>query len=94
MAELDSYIDRDLFNEKIFDLVSEFLNEIEVYPNNVVLAIQNKTNDLQIISPDEIGNDWDIYNITSLIRENDLRTGKEVDIDATYDLANKYFFVR
>ena len=94
MAEFDSYIERDRFNEKIFDLVNEYLNNFEAYPDNVILAIQNKTNDLQIISPDEIGNDWDIYNITSLIRENDLRTGKEVDIDATYDLANKYFFVR
>ena len=94
MGDYSSYIERDQFNVKICELVEEYLGEIDLYPINTVLAIKDDTFDLKLCSPSEIDKDWTAYGILSLIRDNEDETGKEIDIDATNEIASKFFFVK
>lgn len=94
MGDYSSYIERDQFNEKIFELVEEFLEDINSYPTDLVLAIQNETYELKLCSPNDIVGNWDTYKISSLLRDNESQTGKEVDIDTTNDIASHYYFVK
>ena len=89
----DSYIDRNQFNEGICDLIEEYLENADAY-NDEVIAVQKTTKELQLISANEVDNNWDTYPILSFLREREDGTGKEVDIDATLDLADTYYFLR
>jgi len=93
MDKPDSYIDRNLFNEGICDLIEEYLKNTEAYSNEVV-AVQKETKEIRLIYENELDQQWDIYPIESFIRKNEDGTGMEVDIDATLDLADSYFFLR
>ena len=93
MNKPDSYIDRNLFNEGICDLIEEYLKNTEAYSNEVV-AVQKETKEIRLIYENELDQQWDIYPIESFIRKNEDGTGMEVDIDATLDLADSYFFLR
>jgi len=94
MGDYSSYIERDQFNEKICELVDEYLGDNDLYPIETVLAIKDDTFELKLGSPGEIDSSWTTYEIQSLIRDNEDGNGKETDIDATYDIANHYYFVR
>ena len=93
MEKLDSYIDRNLFNQKVVDLIVENLDNSEALTDEVV-AVHKITKELKMISISTIGSDWDTYPILSFIRVNEFGTGKEVDIDATLDLTDTYYFLR
>jgi hypothetical protein len=93
MDKPDSYIDRNLFNEGICGLIDEYLDNVEAYTNEV-LAVQKKTKKLQLASENELNQEWDIYPIKRFLRKNEEGSGLEVDIDATLDLADSYFFLR
>jgi hypothetical protein len=94
MSDYSSYIERDQFNEKICELVDEYIDNALLYPVDSVLAIQSVTYELKLCSATEINESWDTYDISSLIRDNEEGKGRETDIDATNDIANSYFFVR
>lgn len=94
MSVYSNYIERDQFNEKICELVEEYLENIDSYPDNIVLAIENKTNEIKLCQMNEIIDGYDTFAISTLIRNNEEQTAKEVDIDETFEIASKYFFVR
>ena len=93
MNKPDSYIDRNLFNERICVLIEEYLENEDAYSNEV-LAVQKKTKELQLISEKELNQQWDIYPLKRFLRKKEDGSGMEVDIDATLDLADSYFFLR
>jgi hypothetical protein len=92
MKKSDSYIDRNLFNEEICDLIQEYLVNIDAYTDEVV-AIQKKTKEIQFISERKLNQNWEVYPINKFFRRNVDDTSFEVDIDATLDLADSYFFL-
>jgi hypothetical protein len=94
MSDYSGYVERDNFNEKIYELISDYIENSEAYPQDTVLAIESRSNKLKLSSMDEIGMGWDVYQIETLIRTNESGTAKEVDIDASFDIASSYFFVR
>jgi hypothetical protein len=94
MNDYSSYVERDNFNEQIYELISEYIENSEAYPQDTVLAIENGSYKLKLSLESEIGTGWDIYQIETLIRPNESGCGKEVDIDASFDIASSYFFVR
>jgi len=94
MGDYSSYIERDQFNEKICELVEEYLGDKDLYPIETILAIKEVTFELKLCSPGEIDSSWTAYKIQSLIRDKEDGTGKETDIDSTNEIASTYFFVR
>jgi hypothetical protein len=94
MSDYSNYIERDQFNDKICELVEEYLDNIDSYPDNIVLAIDNKTNEIKLCEKSDIIDGCDTFAISALIRDNEEQTAKEVDIDETFEIASKYFFVR
>ena len=92
MKKSDSYIDRNLFNEEICDLVEEYLSNKDTYTDEVV-AIQKMTKEIQLISERKLNHNWEVYPINKFLRRNVNDTSFEVDIDATLDLADSYFFL-
>jgi len=93
MSDYSSPAERDIFNEKIYELINDYIEDSEAYTPDMVLAIQSSSNELKMCSMYEIEVGWDVYEIESLIRVDESGTGKEVDIDATFDIASRYFFV-
>lgn len=93
MDKPDNYIERNFFNEELCDLIEEYLENTETYSNEVV-AVQKETKKIQVISENELDQKWDVYPIDRFIRKVEDVSGLEVDIDATLDLADSYFFVR
>jgi len=93
MNKPDSYIDRNLFNEGICDLIEVYLDNVEAYTDEV-LAVQKKTKEFQLVSENELDQQWDIYPLKRFLRKKEDGSGMEVDIDATLDLADSYFFLR
>ena len=94
MEDFSSYVDRDLFNEKIYDSINEHLNLTIADLDNEILAINIKTFEIQICNFKDVDNKWDSYKLKSLIRSKENGVGIEVDIDETFEIANKYYFVR
>ena len=90
----DSYIARNLFDAKIVDLVNDYIENSDVYPQDSCIAIQRKSLEIDLFTPTEAGPKWEIYPIASFIRQNENNDSMEADIDATYELARKYYFVR
>ena len=94
MNELSTKQEYDQFKESIFDLVHGFVNEIDVYPADSILAIHKNTYEHKICSSNDLDDNWEAYEISSLLRENEDGNGKEPDIDSVMDLADSYYFVR
>jgi len=94
MSDYSSYTERDAFNEALCNLVEEYLQDKDVYPNDTVLAINGKTMEIELGTPTDTLAGWETYAIQSLIRNNENNSGQEADIDATHELASSYFFVR
>lgn len=94
MSDYSSYTERDAFNEALCNLVEEFLQDKDAYPDDTVLAINNKTMEIELGTPTVFISGWESYPIQNFIRINEDNSGVEVDIDATHELASSYFFVR
>lgn len=78
------------FSEQVFDVLQEYLNDVDLYPTDSCLIINKKTLDVFI---DNIANTkgCDIYPISSLTRL-DEDNSLEPDVDATFELSSKYIF--
>lgn len=94
MSDLSSYTERDAFNEALCNLVEEYLQDKDAYPADTVLAIKEKTMEIELGEQANFIKGWNTYAIQSLIRNNEDNSGQEADIDATHELASSYFFVR
>lgn len=94
MSDYSSYIERDAFNEALCNLVEDYLQDKDAYSEDTVLAINSKTKEIELGTQVDFSIGWNTYSIQSLIRNNEDNSGIEVDIDATYELASSYFFVR
>ena len=79
-------------NEEICDLVEEYLSNKDAYTDEVV-AIQKKTKEIQFLSERELNQNWEVYPINKFLCRNVDDTSFELDIDATLDLADSYFFL-
>ena len=88
----DTIQDLRAFDETVFDVIQEYLDDIDVYPENIVLAVNPKTMEVFIETPDNC-NDCETFNLSTLIRK-DEDGNNEPDGDATYDLASQFYFVR
>jgi hypothetical protein len=94
MSDYSSYTERDTFNEALCNLVEDFLQDKDAYPADTVLAINEKTMEIELGVQANFIKGWNTYAIQSLIRNNEDNSGQEADIDATHELASSYFFVR
>lgn len=88
----DSIQDLRAFDNHIFEVVQEFLDNKDTYSSDSVLSINTKTKEVSIDSPGDCANS-DQYALASLICT-DEQGVLEPDCDATYDLAGQYYFVR
>jgi hypothetical protein len=93
MSDYSNYAKRDAYNEAIFNKINEYLEEKDIYSANAVLAINKKSKEIEYGEPAKYGDKWDIYNIEKLIRNGENRE-LEPDVDETFELASKYYFVR
>jgi len=93
MPDYSSHTERDAFNEALCNLVEEYLQDKEAYRTDTILAINSKTTEIQLGVKSDYLIGWDTFPIENLIRDNEDNTGKEADIDATFELASSYFFV-
>lgn len=94
MSDLSTYTKRDAFNETLYCLVEEYLNEKEAHTAETVLAINRKTKATKLGTKTEFTAGWEIFPIDKLVRINDEDTAEEVDIDATFEIASSFYFVR
>jgi len=94
MSDYSSYTERDAFNEALCNLIEEYLQDQNIYPVETVLAINTKTMEIELGAESVFDSQWEKYSLATLIRINEDNTGKEADIDATHELASKYYFVR
>ena len=90
----DSYIARNLFDAKIVDLVNDYIENSDVYPQDSCIAVQKKSLEIEIFTPAEAYPKWETYPIALYLRQNENKDGIEVDIDAILDMAERYYFVR
>ncbi len=93
MKEYSTVQERDAFDERIFEIVQEYL-ENGNNESTMGLSINPQTLELAIVNPENNPDGWDFYPIDGLIRPNEYNTGNEPDCDATHELAASYCFVR
>ena len=94
MSDYSSYTERDAFNEALCNLVEEYLQEKDARSTDTVLAVNKKTKKIQLGTKIEFAAGWETYPIGNLIRDNEDNSGTEADIDATFEIASSFFFVR
>lgn len=88
----DTIQDLQAFNEQIFDIIQEYVENKDCYPESPALIIN--TSSLQLcIDGLEDNPGCDIYPLSELTRIDD-DGSIEPDADATFDIASKYIFVR
>lgn len=88
----DRIQDLKRFEEQIFDVLQEYIDNKEDYPNDAVLIVRNSNHEVSIDSQDEFPK-CTTYEIENYLRSDDAGD-IEPDIDAVNELASKYFFVR
>ncbi|OIP82239.1 MAG: hypothetical protein AUK44_08250 [Porphyromonadaceae bacterium CG2_30_38_12] len=93
MSDYSSYTERDASNEALCNLVEEYLQEKDARSTDTVLAINAKTKKIELGHKTEFAAGWETYPIENLIRDNEENSGKEADIDATFEIASSFFFV-
>ena len=91
---MNAHIARNIFNEKIVDLVHDYLDNPDVYPGDTYIAVQKHTGDMKLLQATEADPGCEIYPISSFLHQNEHNDGIEVDIVATVDLADKYYVVK
>jgi len=90
----DSQVDRIHFDVKIVDLVNNYLENRDVYPEDSCIAIKHRTYEIELLTPQEADKTWELYPVVDFLRQNENNNGLEADIDATWELSAKYYFVR
>lgn len=93
MKEYSTAQERDAFDERIFEIVQECIEDGNS-ESNFGLSINPQTLELALVSPENNPEGCDFHQIDGLIRPNEKNTGNEPDCDATYELASSYCFVR
>lgn len=78
MKEYSTVQERDAFNERIFEIVQEYLED-GILESNFGLSINPQTLELAIVSPENNPEGWDFHPIDGLIRLNKNNTGNEPD---------------
>jgi FKBP-type peptidyl-prolyl cis-trans isomerase (trigger factor) len=94
MSDLSTYTERDAFNETLYNVVEEYLNEKDAHPAETMLAINLKTKTTKLGAKTEFTAGWELYPIDKLIRISEDDEAEEVDIDATFEIASSIYFVR
>ena len=94
MTYYSSSKERNAFDQNIYDLVNDYLQDSSFYPDNAYFAIKTASKEIEIGALQDFDVNWITYPIEELLRENDDNTNKEVDIDVTFDIASEYFFIR
>ena len=94
MTDYSNYIERDAFNEALYNLVEEYLQNKDAYPTDTMLAISSSTMEIKLGIQIDFIIGWETYSIQSLLRNNEDNSGIEVDIDATHEIASSHFFVK
>ena len=94
MSDYSSYTERDAFNEALCNLVEEYLQEKDAHHTDTVLAVNKKTKKIKLGIKTDFAAGWETYAIENLIRDNEDNSGKEADIDATFEIASSFYFVR
>ena len=101
MKEYSTFQERHDFEERVFEVVQEYLDDwfstIEdsgISEKNDCLCVNPKTFEISQCKIGESPEGWDIYHIEQLIcqSENDLEVIPNTD--AIFDLASTYFIVR
>lgn len=90
--QLDRIQDLREFEERIFDAIQEYVDNIDNYPADAVLAINDITKEFVIDKNDEYPQ-CTTYKIVHLVCFNE-NGHNEPDADAINELASKYIFVR
>ncbi len=93
MKEYSTVQERDAFDERIFEIVQEYLEDGNS-ESTMGLSINPQTLELAIVSPENKPDGWDFHPIDGLIRPDENNSGVEPDCDATHELASLYCFVR
>jgi hypothetical protein len=93
MKEYSTVQERDAFDERIFEIVQEYLEDGN-NESNMGLSINPQTLEFVLVSRENNSEKWDFHPIDGLIRLNENNTGNEPDCDATYELASTYCFVK
>jgi len=91
MEKNEIYVDGNHFCEVVAELVTVFLNNMDEYPSDTVVAVQRETKDLQLTSQDRVEKEWEKFPVFSFTRKNKEHYGIEVDMDATHALASNYY---
>lgn len=94
MSDLSTYTKRDAFNEALFNVVEEYLNEKNAHSTETVLAINRKTKATKLGLKSEFTPGWELYPIGNLVRLSEDDETEEVDIDVTFEIASSFYFVR
>jgi hypothetical protein len=95
MSDYSSFQQRDIFNNKVFEIVKDFLsNNNESDFNDFSLCVNKNTLEIFIDKNIENTSDIDLYPIKDYIRFDCEESLFEPDCDETYELASLYFFVK
>ncbi len=81
------------FEEKIIEIIEEYLADIDSNPSYSVLAVNKETHELEICLKGESNSECDTYKLSTLIRNNEDSSEKEPDIDSIHKVASTYLFV-
>lgn len=88
----DCIRERNAFEEKLTDFLSEFSAEKDLHPAETVLAVHVRSRELRVGVPAEFSRAWECYELASFFRE---ENGEIVpDCDAVADLSASFFFIR
>lgn len=90
---MDTIQDIRAFDQRIWDVVREYIENQDSYASDAVLAIDSKNHTVYVESTKNITDGTEQYQLATLIRQ-DEQGHTEPDCDATNDIACKYFFVR
>ena len=94
MKTMNAHIARNVFNEKIVDLVNDYLDNRNDYPEDTCIAVQKLTGEMKLLPATESDPGWEVYPISSFLHQIEYNGMMEVDIVATLDLADKYYFIK
>ena len=88
----DTIQDLRVFEEKIFDVIQEYIDDLEIYSSDASMVINKSTLDISIENA-AMSDNYDIYPIQNLVEKGDDDI-LEPCADTIADIASKYFFVR
>lgn len=81
------------FENIIFDVVDEYINDIDNYDNTYCLVINSKTYNVAIENINRLNEDDEKYDLNTFVQRNENGV-LDVNIDAVENVAGKYLFVK